>query len=115
MVELFSLIAPLLVRYPDGEQRLVAEKFTHSQGLIYVEPFWLESESPVAYLLKGSIKGDGPWKVGDVIVRLLSCGDTELSMEWAQWQQYLLSCSLSHAYHDDSFKHSIINKMSFPD
>jgi len=115
MAELFTLTAPLLVRYPDGEQRLIAEKFTHPQGMIYVEPFWLESELPAAYLLKGEIKGEGPWKVGDVIVRLLSCGDSEFSMQWAQWQQYLLSCPEQHTYHDVTLKRSIIDAMSFPD
>lgn len=115
MVELFTLTAPLLVRYPDGEQRLVAEKFTHPQGMVYTEPFWLESELPAAYLLKGEIKGDGPWKVGEVVVRLLNCGDTDQSMQWAQWQQYLLSCPEQHTYHDVKLKQSIINNMSFPD
>ena len=113
MVELFTLTAPLLVRYPDGEQRLVAEKFTHPQGMVYAEPFWLESDSPIAYFLGGDITGDGPWKIDNVIVRLLSCGDIEYSMQWAQWQQYLQSCSVTHAYHDQVLKQSIINEMNF--
>jgi len=115
MAELFTLTAPLLVRYPDGEQRLIAEKFMHPEGMIYAEPFWLESDQPAAYLIKGEIRGEGPWKIGDVIVRLLSCGDTEQAMQWAQWQQCLSSYPEQHAYHDKHQLSAIISKMSFPD
>jgi len=115
MADLYTLTTPLLVRYPDGEQRLIADKYMHPHGMIYAEPYWLESESPRAYLIKGTIKGEGPWKIGDVIVRLLSCGDTEEAMQWANWQQHLMSVYESHRYGDESFKKSIIDKMSFAD
>ena len=114
MADLFTLTAPLVVCYTDGEKRLVADKFQHAQGLVFAEPYWLESETPIAYLLKGTVKGEGPWKIGEVVVRLLNCGDTEQSMQWAQWQQDLLSCSEQHAYHDDALKQKIIDTMSFP-
>jgi len=112
MANIFTLTAPLLVRYPDGEQRLIADKFTHPQGMFYVEPFWLESKPPVVHLLTGDVKGEGPWKIGDVIVRLLSCGDTEQSMQWAQWQQFLSSCPEHHDYFNAELKESIIRDMS---
>ena len=113
MVDLFTLRSPLLVRYPDGEQRLVAEKFRHAEGMVYVEPFWLETESPATYLVTGEITGTGPWKIGNVIVRLLSCGDTEFSMQWAQWQEHLSSCPELHVYHDEQLKKSIISQVKF--
>jgi hypothetical protein len=49
------------------------------------------------HLLAGDISGDGPWKVGDNVVSVLSCGETELSMLWVQWDEYL-------ATHDDSYR-----------
>jgi len=115
MADVFTLRAPLLVRYQNGKQCLIAEKFLHPEGLVYVKPFWLDSELPEVHLLKGEIKGEGPWKIGDVIIRLLSCADTEQAMEWAQWQQFLLSCPEQHAYHDNQQKRAIISQASFSD
>ena len=115
MADLFTVSHPMLVRYPDGNIRIIAETFKHTSGLVYVEPYWLASDKPVAALLAGEIKGDGPWKVGDVIVRLLSCADTEQKMQWAEWEQYLYSCDSDSPYHNEIVKREIINKMSFFD
>jgi len=115
MADLFTITAPLLVRYPNGDQKLIADKFRHASGMICAEPFWLEHTPPMVFIIDGEVKGEGPWKVGDVIVRLLSCGDTDLAMEWAQWQQFLQSCPETHVYHNDAEKKAIISKMSFPD
>jgi len=105
----------MLVCYPDGECRLVVETFAHSLGIIYAEPYWLELEHPAAYLLIGDIKGEGPWKVADVIVRLLSCGDTEFKMQWIEWEQYLASCDSESDYFNDLLKRKLINNMLFSD
>ena len=115
MADIYTLTAPLLVQYPNGEQRLVADKFSHSSGMVYTVPYWLEGEIPAAYLVTGEVKGEGPWKIGDVIVRLLSCADTEHKIEWAGWEQYLYSCGEESPYNNSSIKQSIINKMSFVD
>lgn len=115
MAELLTVTSPLLVRYTNGEHRLVAETFKNPLGIIYAEPYWLESKHPAAYLLKGEIRGDGPWKIDEVIVRLLSCADVDFKMQWAEWQQYLSSCGEGNHYYNDDFKQSIISKMSFPD
>lgn len=115
MADIFTLTSPLLVRYPDGEQRLVADKFRHPLGMVYAEPFWLQHKTPQAYLVKGDINGEGPWKIADVIVRLLSCGDVEYKMQWAEWEQYLYSCSEDSPYYNDAAKQEIINNMSFID
>jgi len=115
MADIYTLTAPLLVQYPNGEQRLIADKFAHSSGMVYAVPYWLDGEMPAAYLLPGEIRGEGPWKIGDVIVRLLSCADVEHKMQWAEWEQYLYSCGEECPYNDPSVKQSIINKMSFVD
>jgi len=113
MADIFTLTSPLLVQYPDGEKRLVADKFHHPQGMVYTEPYWLESELPAAYLLAGEISGEGPWKINNVIVRLLSCGDIDFKMQWAEWEQYLYGCPEDSPYFDDALKQSVISKMSF--
>ncbi|MGD8999926.1 MAG: hypothetical protein PVF75_05905 [Granulosicoccaceae bacterium] len=99
MADLFSMTAPLLLVFPGGEKRLVAEKFAHPEGLVFFDPYWLESDTPAVHVLKGGIRGEGPWKIGDVVVRVLSCGDTEESMQWSMWQQHLAMTPGS--YHDE--------------
>lgn len=89
MADLFSMTAPLLLVFPDGEKRLVAEKFCHPEGLLLLEPYWFETATPAVHLIRGEIRGEGPWKVGEVVVRVLSCGDSEESLQWSLWQQHL--------------------------
>ena len=114
MADLFTLTAPLLIQYPDGEKRLLVDKYPHPRGMVYTIPYWMETPEPLVILAEGEIKGEGPWKVGDAIVRLLSCGDTELSMEWAQWQQFLQTCPGNHPYNDEAARLAIIDKVSYP-
>jgi len=80
----------------------MAEKYPHSEGLVFFELFWLESGEPAVHVIKGVIKGEGPWKVGDAIVRVLSCGDTDLSMQWNMWQQQMMM--QPGEYHDEQGK-----------
>lgn len=69
---------------------------------MYFEPYWYEKGPEAAHILYGTLHGDGPWKHGDVIIRLLSCGDNELSIQWNEWQQYLSGLqSGTTPYHDD--------------
>ncbi|MGD8742437.1 MAG: hypothetical protein PVH46_03365 [Granulosicoccaceae bacterium] len=99
MADLFSMTAPLLLVFPGGEKRLMAEKFAHPEGLVFFDPYWLESGAPAVHVLKGELLGEGPWKIGDVVVRVLSCGDTEESMQWSMWQQHL--AMTAGDYHDE--------------
>jgi hypothetical protein len=96
MTDILSMTAPLLVRFPDGQKCLVAEKYQHPDGILVFEPFWMDDIGR-CHLLAGEISGDGPWKVGINVVSVLSCSEPELSMLWTQWDEYL-------ATHDDSYQ-----------
>jgi hypothetical protein len=90
MTDLFTVTAPLVIRLPSGEKRLMAECFPHPRGLLYFQPFWREQGRPPAiHLAEGEIRGEGPWKVGEAVITVLSCADPELGMEWNVWQQAL--------------------------
>ena len=102
MADLFSVTAPLMIRLPSGSEHVMAEKYPHPEGLVFFELFWLEGETPSVHTVKGVIKGEGPWKVGDAIVRVLSCGDIDLSMQWNNWQQQ--APLLPAEYFDDEAK-----------
>lgn len=91
MADLFTVTAPLLVHHPDNTIHLVADLFPHPDGVLFFELHWYERGPDAAHLVNGRILGEGPWKINKTIIRLLSCGDTELSMQWNEWQQYLSS------------------------
>lgn len=94
-MNLFTVTAPLAIRCPDGQRRLMAEIFLHPRGLLYFEPFWhLEPDAGLIHLAEGPLEGDGPWKVGDCVVTVAGCqgSDPELAMAFAQWQAYLQDC-----------------------
>ena len=69
MADLFSVTAPLTVRFPNQKKHIMIERFRYKDGLIYLRPFWPTlPEEHRFHTLPGPIKGDGPWKVGDAIV-----------------------------------------------
>jgi hypothetical protein len=92
MAELFSVTAPLLIRYPDATVHVMVHRFRHPQGLVYFRPFWDRMPSAEGIVLAtGEIHGDGPWKVGAAVVTLLACHGShpEHAAEYADWQSYL--------------------------
>ena len=92
MADLFSVTAPLLIRHPDGTQRVVAELFPHPGGLVYFELFWnLDDPAKTVHVVQGTFKGEGPWKIGDTVIRVLGCHGTDgaLARQFDQWREYL--------------------------
>lgn len=92
MADLFSITAPLLIRLPDGAQHVMAERFPHPNGLVFFELFWnLRDPNETVHRVEGPLKGDGPWKVGDAVVRVLGCHGTDgvLARQFDQWRAYL--------------------------
>ena len=91
MADLFSVTAPLLIRYPDGRRDLVVECLRHPAGLVCFRPYW---DRPGLlhgiFLVEGELRGDGPWKIGRAVVTLLGCHGSHPAeaAEYADWQQY---------------------------
>ena len=92
MADLFSMTTPLMIRGPDGKQEMIAEIFPHPEGLVYFEAYWhLGQPEETILLVEGTIKGEGPWKIGDYVINVLGCHgtDAELATAYEQWQTYL--------------------------
>jgi hypothetical protein len=89
MADLFSVTAPLLIRFKDGNADVMVERLRHPDGLVYFRPFW-DRMAPEAGMrfVPGEVRGDGPWKVGDAVVTLLGCRGShpEQAAEFAAWQ-----------------------------
>ena len=92
MAELETVTTPLALLFDDGSKKLAAACFKHQQGLLYFDPFWhLKKPDEAAHLIKGELKGEGPWRVPPVTIRVVGCQNTdpELQNELTRWQDYL--------------------------
>lgn len=92
MVAIDRVSAPLVIRHADGSEQLVAACFPHPAGLLYLDPYWhLSTPERAAHLIRGELTGEGPWKVGGAVIRVLGCHNTdpELQQPFLAWQDYL--------------------------
>lgn len=92
MADLFSVTAPLALRHPDGSEQVIAACFAHPLGLLYLDCFWhLSTPGEAAHLIRGELRGDGPWRIGKHVIRVLGCQHTDpkLAEPYARWQGYL--------------------------
>jgi len=92
LAELFTLTAPLLIRYPDNTRHVMAGCFRHPDGIVYVRPFWDQlPEGEGVRRVNGDVRGEGPWKVGSAVITVLGCQGTnpEQAAELADWKFYL--------------------------
>jgi len=91
MADLFSVTAPLAIRFKDGRRQIMIERMPYRDGILFLQPFWTETGVETALcFVAGPVRGDGPWKVGDAVVTVLGCQgtDPELAAEFAAWQGY---------------------------
>ena len=89
-----QVTAPLVLRDPQGNDKVIAAAFTHPQGLLYLDLFWHQSTpEQAAHLLRGELCGEGPWRIADHRIRVLGCHNTDphLADQFARWSQYLQS------------------------
>jgi len=92
MADLFSITAPLMLRNPHGEEQVIAEIFPHPRGLVYFDLYWhLGQPTETIHLIEGTLRGEGPWKIGDYVINVLGCHGTnaELATAYQQWRTYL--------------------------
>ena len=85
-MDLFTVKAPLIITFDNGDSEIMAERFPHPEGIIYVPPFWFQPEQEPR-IVRGKIEGGGPWKIAGAVIRLLSCRDRNLKLEWSDWEQ----------------------------
>ena len=92
MAAIDSVAAPLVLRHPDGREQLIAACFPHPAGLLYFDLYWhLSTPREAAHLIRGELRGEGPWRVGDARLRVLGCHNTDPQLQgaFAAWQRYL--------------------------
>ena len=92
MAAIESVTTPLVIRFADHSEKVVAHCFPHQHGLLYLDLFWhLGTPDQHAHLILGELSGDGPWKIGDCVIRLLGCANTDphLQEQSLPWSDYL--------------------------
>lgn len=92
MPEIGTVTAPVALLFDDGRKQLAAACFRHKLGLLYLDPFWhQQSPDRSAHLIRGELRGDGPWRIADVTLRVLGCHNTdpELQSIHQAWSDYL--------------------------
>lgn len=111
MADLFSMKSPLMIRFPDGEKRIMAEYFKHPEGLLFFDVFWNQSDDSAIHIIKGEYKGEGPWKIGDAVINVLGChgSDPELATLFSEWQIYLQMSADAYPV-DDEIKKIAVSK-----
>jgi hypothetical protein len=96
MADLYTVTAPLALSCLDGTRKVAAACFPHPLGVLYLDTFWhLSTPERAAHLIRGELSGDGPWKIGDCVIRVLGCRDTDpdLAEPFARWREYLENAS----------------------
>jgi hypothetical protein len=99
MTDLFTVTAPLAIRFASGEKQIMIERLAYHDGLLFLPTFWTETGIDNALrFVAGPIKGDGPWKVGDAVVTVLACHGTDaaLANEFACWQSHLTQMNAAY-------------------
>jgi hypothetical protein len=101
MADLFTLTAPLLIRFPDGRSEVMVERFPCPGGLVYFRAFWDQCKAAEGMRrVEGEVRGEGPWKIGSAVITVLGCHGShpEQAAEFADWQLHLEQ--LGDAYPD---------------
>ena len=66
--------------------------FRHADGIVYLRPWWNElPDGKGVRLARGSLRGEGPWKLGDAVITVLGCQGThpQQAAEFAEWKFHL--------------------------
>jgi hypothetical protein len=106
-MNLFTVTAPLTIKYPNGHKKIIIEKFQHKQGLLFFEPFWhINGLNECVHLIHGELTGEGPWKIDAHIITVTGCQgtDPEMASALGEWQAFL--GMPEHGYPgDDEIRH----------
>ena len=77
---------PLMVRLPDGNDRIVSDFFEVDGGYVFIEADWDTAGGHPVHRLDGSVRGDGPWNVRLILIEILVDGTPEKA-QWDDWEK----------------------------
>jgi len=78
------------VRHPIGGERLAAQVFGAPGGIVFADLGWDRlTGRPPYHFIAGQVKGEGPWIVGGIEVRVIDREDDPLADERRRWEAHL--------------------------
>jgi hypothetical protein len=92
MLAIESITSPFAILFDDGTKKLAAACFRHELGLLYFDPFWHQQmPDQAAHLIKGTLKGNDPWRIEGATIRLLGCQNTDPELQTlnSTWSDFL--------------------------
>ena len=99
LMSIYDVTAPMTIRYPDGEKKLIIEKYRHAEGLLFFEPFWhIKGLQQGVHLIRGEVTGEGPWKIAGHVITVTGCQNTdaEMAQQLSEWQTYLATPDIEY-------------------
>lgn len=104
MPDLFEMKRPLAVNYSNGEKTIMVAYYPHTNGIVFLPPFWEQKpEGDKATVIKGEVKGEGPWKIADAVISLVGCQGTDpvMAQMLAEWEFHVQSLPQDYFKPDD--------------
>jgi len=85
-MDLFQINKPLKIIHPIGGERIIAELFKGKDGIWFADVGWYEASFHPFHFVPGEIEGEGPWKIGDCQIMIIS-PDDPLYPGYKQWDE----------------------------
>lgn len=73
-MDLFDEKQPLVIEHPLGGRRVIAALFKTLAGICFFDVGWADplSVTHPIHFVSGTILGDGPWRIGDSKIEVIS-------------------------------------------
>jgi hypothetical protein len=84
----FERNLPLKIILSKNRARVIAEGFVVKGGVFFWDIGWYESSSHPNHLVEGKISGEGPWKVGDKVIKELTEEEPLYVRDWMIWMTF---------------------------
>jgi len=86
--EAFEKNLPLKVIISKNHERVIAEGFIVGEGVVFYDVFWYEASFHPIHLIKGEILGQGPWKVGGLVIMEIKEDEFLFEADWKPWLKF---------------------------
>ena len=86
--EAFENHLPLKVIISRDHERVIAEGFIVGEGVVFYDVFWYEASSHPIHLIEGEISGEGPWRVGEMVIEEMKEDEFLFEADWKSWLRF---------------------------
>ena len=88
LAEAFENHLPLKVIISKDHERVIAEGFIVGEGIVFYDVFWYEASFHPIHLIEGEISGEGPWRVGEMVIEEMKEDEFLFEADWKSWLRF---------------------------